>query len=63
MTRRPSDARVVADPRVPCPLQGGASIDLERCVACAYFKGAMRCVPDHRELVYADPKWWLLLVR
>jgi hypothetical protein len=47
---------------VSCPLRGGASVDVERCLTCAYFKGAAACGTDPRELVYAGPNWWRLLI-
>lgn len=63
MTHPPAADPTPASPRVPCALRGGASIDLERCLTCAYFKGSTACGNDPRELLYAGPKWWHLLVR
>ena len=64
MTQPPAtDPVTVGNPRVPCPLRGGASVDIERCLSCAYFNGATACGTDPRELLYADPKSWRLLVR
>jgi len=51
-----------ASPRVPCPLRSGASVDIERCLTCAYFNGATACGTDQRELLYASPNWRLLLI-
>jgi hypothetical protein len=63
MTQPPIAAVVAAtSPRVSCPLRGGASIDLERCLTCAYFTGATPCGTGNRELAYSDPAWRLLLV-
>jgi hypothetical protein len=57
-----ADPMAAASPRVPCPLRGGASIDLERCLTCAYFRGPSVCGTDPRDLVYAGPNWWRLLI-
>jgi hypothetical protein len=63
MTQPPAaDPVTAASPRVSCPLRGGASVDVERCLTCAYFKGAAACGTDPRELVYAGPNWWRLLI-
>jgi len=44
-----------AEARVPCPRRGGAAVDVERCLGCAYFTGAAACgADDPRELIYAD---------
>ena len=62
MTKNPTTEPVAAaDPRVPCPLRGGAGIDVERCLTCTYFNGATACGTDQRELIYADP-WRRLLI-
>lgn len=63
MTQPPAaGSMAAASPRVTCPLRGGVAIDLERCLACAFFKGATACGADQRELVYAGPNWWRLLI-
>jgi hypothetical protein len=63
MTQRASAQPVgPTSPRVPCPLRGGVAIDLERCLTCAYFRGNTVCGTDQRELAYAGPNWWRLLV-
>ena len=51
-----------AGPRVPCPLRGGASVDLEKCVSCSHFKGSTACGTDPHGLVYAGANWWRLLI-
>ena len=61
MTQPPvADSMAAASPRVPCPLRG-ASVDIERCLTCAYFNGARVCGTDQRELLYSDP-WRRLLI-
>lgn len=62
MQRTTAEAAAPASPRVPCPLRGGAAIDVERCLTCAYFGGKAVCGTDQRDLAYAGPKWWRLLV-
>lgn len=63
MTQRPAGEPVAAaSARVPCPQRGGASIDLEKCLGCAYFRGSSACGSDPRELVYDGAEWWRLLV-
>jgi len=63
MTQPPAaDPVTAASSRVPCPLRGGASVDIERCLTCAYFNGATACGTDQRELLYASSSWRLLLI-
>jgi hypothetical protein len=63
MTQRPTGGPVAAATgRVACPLRGGAAVDVERCFTCAYFNRATVCGTDPRELVYAGPRWWRVLI-
>lgn len=57
-----ADPVAAANPRVPCPLRGGASVDLERCLTCGYFRSPTVCGTDPRDLVDAGPNWWRLLI-
>lgn len=62
MRRRAVEVPAEAQARVSCPLRGGASLDVERCLGCAYFKGNAACGADHRDLIDAEQESWRRLL-
>jgi len=62
MPRPTAEAAIPVQARVACPLRGGVSVDVERCLGCSYFTRNRGCGTDHRELLDADQESWRRLL-